>query len=197
MQQVIVLAKAGGLIHVRRANQPTIKTVAPGVVRTLNHAAVSTGFLQQSGAPMTTNITVCPDLTLPITDNDQAFTGDFAKQIVTRIRNLTLVPEANPFAGKNPFSFRSEELGRNKIFLRQRHCSRGEGLGRFAKTCSRQSHVLLPHRQMLERRFQIVKRLPLPCSELASSAENCFECYLWNPIHRESRSSPLLVKPLS
>src|SRR5215813_4604275 len=133
MQRIILLAKTGRLIHVRSPDQAAIKTVGPGVVRTLNRTAMSAGFFQQAGSTMTTNIVMSADFPLPITKDNQVFTSYISQEIVARLGNLALMCHTDPFAGKNRLDLGSEMLRPNKILPGQSHSARNEGLGCFAK----------------------------------------------------------------
>jgi hypothetical protein len=68
-----------------------------------------------------------------VPDNDQTFAGDFRDKVITRIWDLTVMPNQNPLLGKNRLLFLRKNLRGNKIALCQALGSSRECLSRLAK----------------------------------------------------------------
>src|SRR4029077_5898753 len=84
-----------------------------------------------------------------VPDNDQTFAGDLRDKVITRFWALTVMPNQNPFLGKNLLFFLRKNLRGDKIALRQGLSSSRECLSRLAKgwrnVCLRRWHLTMLH----------------------------------------------------
>ena len=88
----------------RRAEQFSIQTIRPGMIRALNRLVeLAALFLAQTRAAMAADIVESAHFSLLIPQNDQAFTRHLRHEIITRLRQFTLMAHAQPSAGKNAF----------------------------------------------------------------------------------------------
>src|SRR5690242_8887934 len=101
MQRVVSLVKARDIIHVRRANQSSIQSVRPCVIRTLNSHDLSVPVFDEAAPSVAANIIKPLDLSAFIPHNDQALARDLRSKVITGLRNLTLMPDQHPAFGKN------------------------------------------------------------------------------------------------
>ena len=61
-----------------------------------------------------------PQRVIPVTRNNDAFTGDFAQKVVTRLWNPVYTPDANPVVAVEALEFFAEQIGVRVIAARQR-----------------------------------------------------------------------------
>src|SRR5437867_6196065 len=102
---------------------------------------------------MATHVVQRMSLSALVANHDQAFTGEVRNEIIAGFCDLTLMPDQHPLPGKNLLLLLSENLGRNKIPLRQRLCACLKSFSRFVKwgCCFRlrQRHTASCMRRML------------------------------------------------
>src|SRR2546422_11327489 len=89
--------------------------------------------LAQPRSPMTTDIVEPAYSAALIPNNDQRFVGNFLNEVISRLRDLTLVSDQHPFLRENLFLLLGKNPRRNKILLFERFRSGRESLGRFTK----------------------------------------------------------------
>ena len=90
-------------------------------------------FLAQPRAAVAADIVEGPHFASRIPQNDQAFARHFLDKIITRFRDLTLMPDAQPLDRENMLLLLREDFLRNEITLRQRSVTSGEGFRGFPK----------------------------------------------------------------
>ena len=92
-QGIISLIEPRHFIHVRRADQPTIEPVGPGVIRTLNRGRVAACVFLQSRSSVAAHIKEAVHLSIFISNNNQRFPDNLLDEVVARIRDLTLMAD--------------------------------------------------------------------------------------------------------
>src|SRR5947208_8704300 len=103
--------------------------------------------LAQPRSPMTTDIVEPAYSAALIPNNDQRFVGNFLNEVISRLRDLTLVSDQHPFLRENLFLLLGKNSRRNKILLFERFRSGCESFSGFAKgrCCGRlHSRLFLP-----------------------------------------------------
>src|SRR6187551_1288036 len=98
-------------IHVRRADESSVQTICPGMIRALERLAqVAALLLADPGPAMAADIVESPHSPFLLAQNDQTFTPDFLHEIIARLRQLALMSHAQPLSGKNTFLFLCKNL---------------------------------------------------------------------------------------
>lgn len=92
-QGVVRLVESGDIIHMRRAHQSAVQCVSPRMIRALNRRGMTTRFLLQPASTVSADIVKGSDLTLLISDYDQALFGDRCYEEVARTGKLTLMAD--------------------------------------------------------------------------------------------------------
>src|SRR5436305_7883066 len=115
----------------------------------------------QPRSPMTTDIVETTHGAALIPNNDQRFVGNFLNEVISRLRDLTLVSDQHPFLRENLFLFLGKNSRRNKIFLFERFRSGCESFSGFAKgrCCGR-----LHQTEMIQIRKVGNKEGPVECA---------------------------------
>src|SRR5205823_7085463 len=111
--------------------------------------------LAQPRSPMTTDVVESAYGAALIPNNDQRFVGNFLNEVISRLRDLTLVSDQHPLLREDLFLLLGKNPRRNKILLFERFRSGRESLGRFTKGryCGRWHSRLFLLGQSFERRF--------------------------------------------
>ena len=100
------LIKTIDFVHVRRADESSVQTICPGMIWALEGLAqVAALLLADPGPAMAADIVESPHSPFLLAQNDQTFTHDFLHEIIARLRELALMPHAQPLSGKNTFLF--------------------------------------------------------------------------------------------
>src|SRR5213082_4024450 len=87
----------------------------------------------QPRSSMTTDVVESAYSAALIPNNDQRFVGNFLNEVISRLRDLTLVSDQHPFLRENLFLLLGKNLRRNKIFLFERFRSGRESFSGSAK----------------------------------------------------------------
>jgi hypothetical protein len=110
IQGIIFAAEA--VVGVRGSDQAAIQAVGPTVVTALNPPReMSLGAGADAGATMPADIEERPQRVIFVTRNNDAFTGDLAQKVVSRLWNPVYTPSANPVVAVVAFEFVAEEIG--------------------------------------------------------------------------------------
>src|SRR4026208_283281 len=117
MQGIIGFIKPGDIIHVRRADQPSVECVRPCMIRTLNCGGMAALIFPEPRPAMTTNIVKGADRRSFIPDDDQTFAGDFRNKVITGSWDLVLMPNQHPLLGKNLLLFLPKKFRPDKVAL--------------------------------------------------------------------------------
>src|SRR5215813_12837437 len=99
------LVESRNLMHVRCAGQTAVELIGPGVIRALNRLEMAAGLLAHPSAAVAADIIKSAQLMLLIAQHDQAFARHVLQEIIAGIEELTLVADAEPACGENPFLF--------------------------------------------------------------------------------------------
>ena len=126
------------------------------MIRALDRAEVSACLFTQPRPAMSADIVKAVNLASSIPHDDQTFAPDHLNEIITRLGDLTLMPDADPLPRKNLRLFFGENLRRNKVLLRESSCPGNKGLDRFTES-----------RHGVHGRGEITD-LPVPCSLIAA-----------------------------
>src|SRR5437588_7062687 len=136
-QGVIGLIESGRVFHMRRAHQPAVQCVSPGMIWALNRRGVTTRFLLQSAPTVSAHIVKSSDLPLLISDYNQALVSDRYYEELARTGKLALVADQQPFFRKNLVLLVRKNVRRHKIFLQQRFGADHRRLEGFRKSACR------------------------------------------------------------
>src|SRR5262245_51316235 len=94
------------LVHMRRANQTSVQTVRPSVIRALDRLAkLAALFLAQSRSTVAANIVKSVHFSHLITQNNQTFPCYLLHEIIARLWNLTHMTDAQPLREENTLQF--------------------------------------------------------------------------------------------
>jgi hypothetical protein len=130
MQRVVALVEALDLVHVRRAVQPPIEPVRPGVVWTLNGLRErSTRILTQPRPAMPADVVERANDSRAVTHDDQALTRDVRENVGAGLRDALLAADADPLPGEDALGFLGEDLGRRVVTPGESAGALLEGLG--------------------------------------------------------------------
>src|ERR1700694_5263738 len=81
-KRMVALVESNGLIHFRRAAQPSVQLVCPTMIGAHDHFAAAVAF-KQLRAAMTTRIGESTDLTVIVPQHDQRNSGKGHREIVS------------------------------------------------------------------------------------------------------------------
>src|SRR5688572_14604816 len=99
------------LVHMRRPDELSIQSIRPGVIWTLQRfAELPRLLLAQSRPTVAAHIVEGAHFPLLITENDQTFAHDLLHEVFSRLRDLILMPHAQPLRRKNPLLFFPKDL---------------------------------------------------------------------------------------
>ena len=127
MQSMLRLRKIRDLVHVRRAHQFAIERIGPGVIRTLDERSMSALRFAQTRPAMPANIIKSAERSRLIARHEHALDRDLRHKIIARPRQLALMAHTHPMRRENARLFFREDIGRNKVALRQSLRARGRG----------------------------------------------------------------------
>src|SRR6185436_17886507 len=100
------LGKTLHVLHVRRAAQFPVQTIRPAVIRTPDcFAEVALLVFAKSTAAVTADVVEGVQILVPIADQDEAFAQHVLQDEVAWLRQLTLMPQAEPVTEKDALSF--------------------------------------------------------------------------------------------
>src|SRR5688500_11771302 len=129
MEWVVALVEALDLLHVRRAGQPAVEPIRPGVIRTLDRLREApTRRLAQPRPAMPADVVERANGPGAITKHDDALAGDVGEHVRARFGDALLTRDANPFAREDAIAFVGEDVGRRIVAARERL---GAGSERF------------------------------------------------------------------
>src|SRR6266852_772562 len=109
--QRIVLAGKIRLLHVRRAQKPSVKRISPAVVGALDAALeMAFGRRADASAAMTANIEKSVHATAYVAGDNNAFAGNLAQNKIAWSRNLRLAAGIHPHLRVEAFHLLGENL---------------------------------------------------------------------------------------
>src|SRR5437763_9533986 len=89
VQGIIFPAESTAFVHMRRANEPAIKTVGPTVIPALDAPGkLPCPIGYHAGAPVAAHVVKRTDRLIVVAGDDDALTGNFTQEIVAGIRDL-------------------------------------------------------------------------------------------------------------
>src|SRR4029077_18384243 len=98
------------LVHVRGANEAAVQAVSPAVVAALDTPGELAFTLRTDPrTTMAANIEKGSHGTIVVASQDDAFTGNFAQEVVARVLDLIRASRANPCLAEKAFDLILEE----------------------------------------------------------------------------------------
>ena len=107
---MLSFVKTSDHVHVRRADQSSIQTIGPGVIRASDRLVESAALFDQTRPPVAADIVESTHSALLIPQNDQTFTRHVLHEKVPSRGELALMAHTQPVIGKNTLLFLRENL---------------------------------------------------------------------------------------
>jgi len=106
-----IISAAEAVVRVWSADEAPVESVGPTVIAALDPSGeMPLGAGTDSGPAMSADVEKRQQRVSPVTRNDDALTGDIAKKIVARRRELFGPPGADPVLAVEAFEFLTEEI---------------------------------------------------------------------------------------
>ena len=97
MKRIIGLIKILYIVHVGGTNQAAIKGVRPRMIGTLNSRRQVTACLfNQSRSAVATHVVKAMNVSASVAQHDNTFASDLGDEVITGLRDLTLVACQDP-----------------------------------------------------------------------------------------------------
>lgn len=138
------------MVDVRCSNQAAVKPVGPAVIATLDSSGEVPFCLRtEPGATMAANVEERAQRVVPIARNNDAFTGDLAQKVVTRLWNPVYTPDAGPVVTVEALEFFGEEIGVRVI-------TGGQGRATIGALEDGTSYLTVTHRTVVRSRSNLI-----------------------------------------
>ena len=120
VERPVGLVEVLDLVGGRRADEPAVEPVRPGVVGALDGAAeLPAVLLADPGAAVAADVVVGAIRALAVPQHDDALLAHRLGEPVARVGQPVLAADAEPALGEDVFQLMAEELGRRVVFPRQ------------------------------------------------------------------------------
>ncbi len=106
-----IIFAAEAVVRVWSADEAPVESVGPTVIAALDPSGeMPLGAGTDSGPAMPADVEKRQQRVTPVTRNDDALTGNIAKKIVARRRDLVGPPDTDPVLAVEAFEFFAEEI---------------------------------------------------------------------------------------
>ena len=94
-----------------RPDEPAVERVGPGVVGALDRLGEAAGvLLAEPGASVAADVVIRPVSAGPVAQHDHALLPDHLQEIVARVGDAVLAPDADPPSEEDPFQLLGQDV---------------------------------------------------------------------------------------